>query len=72
MNANKISASTLNRVKRWKSAHANAVENFPLFVAGALMALWRAVDLDRANRLMLGYSVLRVLYGCCMGAVCGG
>jgi uncharacterized MAPEG superfamily protein len=34
-----MSQSTLNMIKRWEAAHANAVENYPLFVAGMLLAL---------------------------------
>ena len=32
----KLDRKTLNRVKRWESAHANAVEGYSLFVGGVV------------------------------------
>jgi hypothetical protein len=34
--AGKLDRKTLERVKRWESAHANAVEGYSLFVGGVV------------------------------------
>jgi uncharacterized MAPEG superfamily protein len=35
----KITRSRLQMIKRWESASANALENYPLFIGGVLLAL---------------------------------
>ena len=49
-------------IKRWESAHANATENFSLFVAGVLLALHAGVDVGRLNGLMAAYTLVRASY----------
>lgn len=58
----KLSRRSLDLVRRWEGAHANAMEGFPLFVAGVLLALHAGVEMGRLNGLMAGYTVLRVGY----------
>lgn len=45
-----------------EAAHANAVENYPLFVAGVLMCLHAKVPVGTLNDLMAGYTLARAAY----------
>ncbi|RFU27755.1 hypothetical protein B7463_g8576, partial [Scytalidium lignicola] len=58
----KISRWTLNMLKRWESAHANAVENYTLFVAAVLLANHAGVPAGVINGLMASYTLARTLY----------
>ncbi|KAE9373041.1 hypothetical protein N431DRAFT_544211 [Stipitochalara longipes BDJ] len=58
----KLDRKTLERVKRWESAHANAVEGYSLFVGGVLLALHAGVPIQKLNGLMALYSSARVAY----------
>jgi uncharacterized MAPEG superfamily protein len=58
----KLSQRSLDLVKRWEGAHANAIEGFTLFVAGVLLALHAGVDPARLNGLMAAYTALRLGY----------
>ncbi|KAH8781751.1 hypothetical protein F5882DRAFT_406101 [Hyaloscypha sp. PMI_1271] len=58
----KLDRKTLDRVKRWESAHANAVEGYSLFVGGVLLALHAGVPVQKLNGLMALYSLARVGY----------
>jgi uncharacterized MAPEG superfamily protein len=59
----KISQATLSMIKRWDAAHANAVENFPLFATGVLLACHAGVPTGMLNGLMASYTLARVAYG---------
>ncbi|CAI7596285.1 unnamed protein product [Penicillium discolor] len=59
----KITRRQLDMLKRNESAHANAVENFPLLVAGVLFASLAGVPARRVNAAALSYTVARVVYG---------
>ncbi|TVY46953.1 hypothetical protein LOCC1_G003230 [Lachnellula occidentalis] len=59
----KLSAGQLAMVKRWESAHANAVEGYTFFVAGVLLGLHAGVPTQTLNRLMALYSLARIGFG---------
>ncbi|KAJ5374132.1 hypothetical protein N7517_006138 [Penicillium concentricum] len=59
----KITRKQLDMLKRNESAHANAVENFPLLVAGVLFASLAGVPAQKVNAAALSYTVARVVYG---------
>ncbi|KAK4862657.1 hypothetical protein LT330_002790 [Penicillium expansum] len=59
----KITRRQLDMLKRNESAHANAVENFPLLVAGVLFASLAGVPAQRVNAAALSYTIARVVYG---------
>lgn len=46
----KITQERVDMIKRWESASANALENFPLFVAGVLIACHGGVENKLINR----------------------
>lgn len=50
-------------LRRNESAHANAVENYALFVAAVGFATFAGVDRQLINRAVLAYTVARVAYG---------
>ncbi|KAH8805993.1 hypothetical protein F5884DRAFT_467646 [Xylogone sp. PMI_703] len=58
----KISQRTLGMLKRWESAHANAVENYTLFVASVLLANHAGVPTSFINGSMASYTVARIAY----------
>ena len=58
----KLSRSKLNAIKRWNAASANALENFPLFVAGVVLGVVAGVDHGSMNGLMTLYTVARLAY----------
>jgi uncharacterized MAPEG superfamily protein len=51
------------RVRNANSAHLNAFEAFPAFVAGVLMAQFAGVDPHRIGMLAMAFVGLRVLHG---------
>ncbi|CAG8893028.1 unnamed protein product [Penicillium egyptiacum] len=59
----KITRRQLDMLKRNESAHANAVENFPLLVAGVLFASLAGVPAQKINAAALSYTVARIVYG---------
>jgi uncharacterized MAPEG superfamily protein len=59
----KITRRQLDMLKRNESAHANAVENFPLLVAGVLFASMADVPGQTVNAAALSYTIARVVYG---------
>jgi len=59
----KLSAKQLAMVKRWESAHANAVEGYTFFVAGVLLGLHAGVPTQTLNGLMAIYSLARIGFG---------
>lgn len=61
--AGKLSRTTLNRLKRQEAAHANAVEGFPFFVAGILLAVQAGVPSETINIIGAWYTLSRVAYG---------
>lgn len=58
----KISQKTLNMLKRNESAHANAVENYTLLVAGVGLATVAGVDKVVVNRAVTVYTLARLAY----------
>lgn len=58
----KISQKTLNMLKRNESAHANAVENYTLLVAGVGLATAAGVDRVVVNRAVVVYTLARLAY----------
>lgn len=58
----KISQKTLNMLKRNESAHANAVENYALLVAGVGLATAAGVDKVVLNRAVVVYTFARLAY----------
>ncbi|OCL11767.1 hypothetical protein AOQ84DRAFT_430215 [Glonium stellatum] len=59
----KITRKQLEMLKRNESAHANAVENFTLLVAGVLFASQAGVARENINAAALTYTVARICYG---------
>jgi uncharacterized MAPEG superfamily protein len=59
----KLTRKQLQMLKRNESAHANAVENFSLLVAGVTFASLAGVDRRAINAASLTYTVARVAYG---------
>ncbi|TVY56065.1 hypothetical protein LCER1_G003706 [Lachnellula cervina] len=69
----KLSAKQLAMVKRWESAHANAVEGYTFFVASVmqtdlaslyqLLGLHAGVPTQTLNGLMAIYSLARIGFG---------
>ncbi|OQE11568.1 hypothetical protein PENVUL_c002G04035 [Penicillium vulpinum] len=59
----KITRRQLDMLKRNESAHANAVENFPLLVAGVLFASMAGVPAKKINAAALSYTIARIVYG---------
>jgi uncharacterized MAPEG superfamily protein len=59
----KMTRKQLDMLKRNESAHANAVENFPLLVAGLLFASYAGVPRQTINATALTYTVARICYG---------
>ncbi|PMD41899.1 hypothetical protein L207DRAFT_333389 [Hyaloscypha variabilis F] len=58
----KLDRKTLERVKRWESAHGNTVEGYSLFIGGVLLALHAGVSTQKLNGLMILYTLARVAY----------
>ncbi|KAI9929528.1 hypothetical protein ASPWEDRAFT_111674 [Aspergillus wentii DTO 134E9] len=58
----KITRKQLDMLKRNEAAHANAVENFTLLVAGVLFATVAGVTAEMINISSCAYTVARVLY----------
>ncbi|RDW91589.1 hypothetical protein BP5796_02754 [Coleophoma crateriformis] len=58
----KMTAATLRMIKRWEAAHANAVENFPLFFGSVLLALHAGVPVGKINGLAALYTLARCAY----------
>jgi uncharacterized MAPEG superfamily protein len=59
----KITRKQLEMLKRCESAHANAVENFTLLVAGVLFASLAGVAREHINAAALTYTIARMCYG---------
>lgn len=51
------------RVQRAYAAHLNALEAFPPFAAGVLMAQWAGVDPGHVMWLAVAFIVFRILHG---------
>ncbi|BFM09935.1 MAPEG family protein [Simiduia litorea] len=49
---------------RAMGAHQNAIEAFPLFAAGVLVALWAEAPQATVNYLCVAFVVARILYMC--------
>ncbi|KAN0098984.1 hypothetical protein V8E51_014647 [Hyaloscypha variabilis] len=62
MREGKLDRKTLERVKRWESAHANTVEGYSLFTGGVLLALHAGVPTQNLNGLMALYSSAIIAY----------
>lgn len=48
--------------RRALASHQNAIEAFPLFAAGVLLALWAQAPMETVNMLCLAFVVSRVAY----------
>ncbi|KAI5924619.1 hypothetical protein F4810DRAFT_664421 [Camillea tinctor] len=59
----KITNEQLAMLRRNESAHANAVENYTLFVAAMSFATITGVEREYVNRAGLIYTMARVAYG---------
>ena len=59
----KITQKQLDMMRRNESAHANAIENYILFVGAMSLATVAGVDRKLINRAGLVYTVARVAYG---------
>jgi len=59
----KITQKQLEMLRRNESAHANAVENFPLLVAGVVFASQAGVARETINAAALTYTIARICYG---------
>ncbi|MCJ1434109.1 hypothetical protein MMC27_003475 [Xylographa pallens] len=59
----KLTAAQLAMMRRNESAHANAIENYTLFVAAMAFATLAGVERELVNRAGLVYTVARVAYG---------
>ncbi|KAF7587210.1 hypothetical protein BBP40_007547 [Aspergillus hancockii] len=58
----KITRAQLEKLQRNEAAHANAVENYTLLVAGLALATYAGVPRTTINAAGLTYTVARVLY----------
>jgi uncharacterized MAPEG superfamily protein len=63
VSSGKISQSTLDMIKRWGFAHANAIESYPFFTASVLLALHAKVETRTMNGIMALYTISRLGYG---------
>ncbi|MCJ1320193.1 hypothetical protein MMC15_005531 [Xylographa vitiligo] len=61
--AGKITPRQLAMMRRNESAHANAIENYILFVAAMSFATFAGVERELVNQAGLVYTVARVVYG---------
>ncbi|KAI2790376.1 hypothetical protein POX_d05887 [Penicillium oxalicum] len=61
----KISRKTLNRLKREEAAHANAIENYTVFVAATLIAVIAKVPNKDVNKYGLWYTASRIAFSLC-------
>ncbi|KAJ5880483.1 uncharacterized protein N7473_011536 [Penicillium subrubescens] len=61
----KVRRSTLNRLKRQEAAHANSIENFPVFAAATLIAVYAGVPNKTVHRFGLCYTVSRIAFNIC-------
>ncbi|KAI1493627.1 hypothetical protein F5X96DRAFT_151676 [Biscogniauxia mediterranea] len=59
----KLTRKQLAMLRRNESAHANAVENYTLFVAAMSFATITGVEREYVNRVGLIYTAARVAYG---------
>ncbi|KUJ06614.1 uncharacterized protein LY89DRAFT_603035 [Mollisia scopiformis] len=59
----KITQKQLEMMKRNESAHANAIENYILFVGAVSFATFAGVERELVNRAGLVYTIARVSYG---------
>lgn len=50
---------------RARGAHENSIEAFPVFAAGAIIALWHGGDLQLAETLCAVFIVARIVYVAC-------
>ncbi|KAE8154648.1 hypothetical protein BDV25DRAFT_103363 [Aspergillus avenaceus] len=60
--AGKMTRKQLDRIHRNEAAHANSVENYPLFVAAISMATYAGIPRTAINAAGLAYTVSRILY----------
>ncbi|PYH45336.1 uncharacterized protein BP01DRAFT_296732, partial [Aspergillus saccharolyticus JOP 1030-1] len=58
----KMTRRQLERLKRRETAYTNVIEGFPLFLAGALLALFVQVPPEIINSFGIWFSILRVTY----------
>ena len=58
----KISRQTLELIKRNEAVHANAIENFPLFVGSILWACLQGAPAEEVNQCALAYTIVRLAY----------
>jgi uncharacterized MAPEG superfamily protein len=49
-------------ITRWGFAHQNAIENYPLFQGGVLLALHAKIDVARMNGICALYTIARLAY----------
>ena len=54
--------------KRALAAHQNALEGFPVFAAGILLALWSNAAAETVNTLALVWVASRLIYNLCYWA----
>jgi len=47
------------------ASHQNAIEAFPLFAVGVLLALWAQAPIETVNMLCLAFVISRVVYTVC-------
>ncbi|KAL4893643.1 hypothetical protein BDV59DRAFT_193103 [Aspergillus ambiguus] len=58
----KISRKALNRLKRQEAAHHNAMEGYPFFVAGVLLAMYAGVPNETINKIGVWYTASRLAH----------
>jgi len=58
----KITREQLNRLKRNEAAHANSMENYPVFLGCILFATVSKVPSQTINRVCAIYSIARIVY----------
>ncbi|KAF3387460.1 hypothetical protein F1880_001454 [Penicillium rolfsii] len=63
--AGKLSQRTLNRLKREEAAHANSMENFSVFAAATLIAVYAGVPNETVNRFGICYTLSRIAFSIC-------
>ncbi|GES66829.1 membrane-associated, eicosanoid/glutathione metabolism (MAPEG) protein [Aspergillus terreus] len=58
----RISRKTLDRLKRQEAAHLNAMEGYPFFVAGVLLAMYAGVPNETINKIGVWYTASRLAH----------
>jgi uncharacterized MAPEG superfamily protein len=59
----KITRQQLNGLRRREAAHANSIENFPVYIAAILSAYLAGVSTATLNGLSLWFTLSRIVYG---------